>query len=227
MDDWLHHSRYGLSQWEMTLHCNFVSHWLSPYQGEYGLSQWEMTLHCNFVSHWLSPYQGEYGLSQWETTLHCNVVSHWLSPYQKRSLYIHIKPWDVITYSRPNFGSGWVTSCYLIQLWPTLFMYHLDKKNILMLILLLNYASHDLSNNKDDRLWCALGYWKMALAILNDIIWSSVIQNEHLELFSQHTALWKQVLGGHLFWLLSNTSLPLDTSLTYFVFIKILSSSHI
>ena len=26
------HSRYGLSQWETTLHCNGVSHWLSPYK---------------------------------------------------------------------------------------------------------------------------------------------------------------------------------------------------
>ena len=25
------HSRYGLSQWATTLHCNVVSHWLSPY----------------------------------------------------------------------------------------------------------------------------------------------------------------------------------------------------
>ena len=202
MDDWLHHSSYGLSQWEMTLHCNFISHWLSP-------------------------YQGEYGLSQWETTLQCNVVSHWLSPYQKRSLYIHIKPWDVITYSRPNFGSGWVTSCYLIQLWPTLFMYHLTKKNILMLILLLNYASHNLSNNKDDRLWCALGYWKMALAILNEIIWSSMWFRMNILNFSVSTLHSESRSWVVTFWLLSNTSFPLDTSLTYFAFIKILSSSHI
>ena len=25
------HTRYGLIQWETTLHCNVVSHWLSPY----------------------------------------------------------------------------------------------------------------------------------------------------------------------------------------------------
>ena len=28
---WLHHSGYGRSQWEMTLHCNVISHWLRPY----------------------------------------------------------------------------------------------------------------------------------------------------------------------------------------------------
>ena len=27
-----YHSVYGLSQWETTLHCNVVSHWLSPYK---------------------------------------------------------------------------------------------------------------------------------------------------------------------------------------------------
>ena len=35
-------------QWETTSHC--IDDW-SPY----GLDQWEMTLHCNVVSHWLSP----------------------------------------------------------------------------------------------------------------------------------------------------------------------------
>ena len=35
-------SGYGLSQWKTTLHCNVVSHWLSPYQ-EWSLciSQWK------------------------------------------------------------------------------------------------------------------------------------------------------------------------------------------
>ena len=40
------HSRYGSSQWETTLHCNVVSHWLSLYPG------WPLAM-----SHWpLSPW---------------------------------------------------------------------------------------------------------------------------------------------------------------------------
>ena len=36
------HSGYGLSQWEKTLLCNVVSHWLSPYQ-EWSLSKGRLT----------------------------------------------------------------------------------------------------------------------------------------------------------------------------------------
>ena len=34
------HSGYGLSQWETTLQCNVVSHWLSPYP------EWSLLLYC-------------------------------------------------------------------------------------------------------------------------------------------------------------------------------------
>ena len=31
------HNKYGFSQWDMTLHCNVIFHWLSPY------SEWSLT----------------------------------------------------------------------------------------------------------------------------------------------------------------------------------------
>ena len=37
------------------LWCNYLV-WHSRHYSGYGLSQWEMTLHCNVNSHWLSPY---------------------------------------------------------------------------------------------------------------------------------------------------------------------------
>ena len=78
----------GLSQWETTLQCNVVSHWLSPYP------EWAIILLINWgISPWhpflgLLYWQGPFCVcdcapSQWETTLHCNVVSHWLGAYKK------------------------------------------------------------------------------------------------------------------------------------------------
>ena len=49
------HSVYASSQWEMTLHCNAIPHWLGAYT-VYASSQWEMVLHCNALSHWLGAY---------------------------------------------------------------------------------------------------------------------------------------------------------------------------
>ena len=43
------HSRYGLSQWETTLHCNVVSHWLGPYP------QWSLSTAMTKVDHVLRP----------------------------------------------------------------------------------------------------------------------------------------------------------------------------
>ena len=45
---------YGLSQWETTLHCNVVSHWLSSYT-EWPLTY--MTLNSNGCQHGWSPTQ--------------------------------------------------------------------------------------------------------------------------------------------------------------------------
>ena len=38
--DYRNHSGYGLSQWETTLHCNVISHWLSSYP------QWSLHWVC-------------------------------------------------------------------------------------------------------------------------------------------------------------------------------------
>ena len=43
------HSRYELSQWETTLHCNVVSHWLGPYP------QWSLSTAMTKVDHVLRP----------------------------------------------------------------------------------------------------------------------------------------------------------------------------
>ena len=56
----------------------------------YAPSQWETTLQCNVVLHWLGACTRDfvYAPSQWETTLHCNVVPHWVGAYTKWSLHI-------------------------------------------------------------------------------------------------------------------------------------------
>ena len=48
-------SRFAPSQWETTLLCNVVSHWLGATGADsrFAPSQWEMVLLCNDVSHWL------------------------------------------------------------------------------------------------------------------------------------------------------------------------------
>ena len=53
----------------------------------YAPSQWETTLHCNVISHWLGA--DVYAPSQWKTMLQCNVVSHWLDAYTKWSLQLY------------------------------------------------------------------------------------------------------------------------------------------
>ena len=40
------HSGYGLSQWEIMLHCNVVSYWLSPY------CEWSLDTTITFKSAW-------------------------------------------------------------------------------------------------------------------------------------------------------------------------------
>ena len=84
-------SGYGLSQWETTLHCNVISHWLSPY------TDWSLVFGLNMVCSYFgqkvdaciySVTHSGYGLSQWEMMLHCNIVSHWLSTYPEWSLVL-------------------------------------------------------------------------------------------------------------------------------------------
>ena len=69
-----------------------VSMHLSRDQSSYAPSQWETSLHCNNVSHWLGAYldrpllrgsrkcrvDSRFAPSQWETALLCNDISHWL-----------------------------------------------------------------------------------------------------------------------------------------------------
>ena len=44
------HSEHGLNQWEATLHCNAVSHWLIPYL-EWSLQSPHLLTHCGWVTH--------------------------------------------------------------------------------------------------------------------------------------------------------------------------------
>ena len=46
-------------------------------QGWFAPSQWETSLLCNDVSHWLGA-KSRFAPSQWETVLLCNDVTHWL-----------------------------------------------------------------------------------------------------------------------------------------------------
>ena len=62
---------YAPSQWETTLHCNAVSHWLSAY------TKWSL----GPVQYCISRNHSVYVPRQWETALYCNAISHWLDAY--------------------------------------------------------------------------------------------------------------------------------------------------
>ena len=85
------HFDYAPSQWETTLLCNVVSHWLGAY------TDWSLLRHsqskpilltCRDLPH-CSSVHFDYAPSQWETTLQSNVVSHWLGAYTDRFLLRH------------------------------------------------------------------------------------------------------------------------------------------
>ena len=83
------HSGLGLSQWETTLQCNAVCHWLSPCPER--SPHFTHILQDYFsenlaIIRWPSRNHSGYEFRQWKATLHCDVVSHWLSPYPIRSL---------------------------------------------------------------------------------------------------------------------------------------------
>ena len=97
------HSGYGHSHWEMSLHSDVISNWLSPYP-EWTL--WAVAslvatnkhvhfknsyshIHVETISYICLKYRDHFVHvpGQWETTLHCNVnISHWLDAYIKWSL---------------------------------------------------------------------------------------------------------------------------------------------
>ena len=101
----MNHSGCGLRQWETTLLCNVVSHWLSPYP------EWNLIRNHSVCGH-----------SQWETTLHCNVVSHCLNPYREWNLVIilaskdsfahHVNIFDGVFLLR--FVFSWNQICILL-----------------------------------------------------------------------------------------------------------------
>ena len=67
------HFVYAFSQWETTLQCNIVSHWLGPYT-EWSLIQGPLSgwwLKITDVHKVLATERGRYK---------CNTVSHWLIP---------------------------------------------------------------------------------------------------------------------------------------------------
>ena len=76
MHDTRDHFVHAPSQWEATLQCNIVSHWLSA------CTKWSL----DTKPQWTNWSQGRWQLradsrsapSQWETLLQSNAVSHWL-----------------------------------------------------------------------------------------------------------------------------------------------------
>ena len=68
------HSEYELSQWETTLHCNVVSHWLSPFP-EWSLGLLFVVLLLCFVSICFYPYPS--GLHHWSNHHHTIILTHW------------------------------------------------------------------------------------------------------------------------------------------------------
>ena len=83
------HSGYGLSQWEATLQCNVVSHWLSP------CPEWSLWLLLSSVKSfevWLK-------LINWVLLSHW-LIDHWEKEYITMCFYLKSYWWWV------NIGSG-------------------------------------------------------------------------------------------------------------------------
>ena len=56
------HSRYGFSQWETTLHCNAVAHWLNPY------TEWHLLYDANLSQVPMNSFnliETPYSISHW------------------------------------------------------------------------------------------------------------------------------------------------------------------
>ena len=62
------HSVYGLSQWEATLHCNVVSHWLSPYP------EWSLWLKLSSVK----------SFELWLKLINLSLLWHWLIDHREK-----------------------------------------------------------------------------------------------------------------------------------------------
>ena len=96
---------YAPSQWETTLQCSVISHWLSAYTELSLLTPPPNTRNSQTMCRFFREYStmhvsvryrelflawgsdhSVYVPIQWETTLQCNVVSHWLGTYTKWSL---------------------------------------------------------------------------------------------------------------------------------------------
>ena len=77
----------------------------------YVSSQWETTLQCNVISHWLATYMEwslcsdhfVYASNQWKTMLQCNVMSNWLAAYTEWSLYVSYSIRNIAACGRCHF----------------------------------------------------------------------------------------------------------------------------
>ena len=111
------HLVYAPSQWETTLHCDIVSHWLATYTKWsllYAPSQWGMTLHCNILSHWLGTY------TEWSLWYQCN------SNFRQILHFCTIHSWPSICNKFLHMPNGChakqVPSQNLNQWWPSSLM---------------------------------------------------------------------------------------------------------
>ena len=87
-------SRYASSQWETSLQCNDVSHWLGAYL------DWSLAF-----LHYIDRDRSRYMPSQWETLSQCNDVSHWLGTYLLIPALDHSGKW-----------TDWLTSSWWLQM---------------------------------------------------------------------------------------------------------------
>ena len=102
-------SGYRLSQWDTTLHCNIVFHWLSPCpEWSLLLRKISMKYEVPTVLYWHNMGQvpsSQWGQcwyradsrfvpSQWETSVQSNAISHWLGANLESALWYHEDYWQ-------------------------------------------------------------------------------------------------------------------------------------
>ena len=102
------HFVYPPSQWETTLHCNVVSHWLGAYT-KWSLPRWQnptdnpykVSLTCSGTNPGIASTVHGYlcmaysvhsrlAPSQWETSLQSSTVSHWLGANLESALGVYL-----------------------------------------------------------------------------------------------------------------------------------------
>ena len=85
------HYGYGLIQWQMTLHCNIISHWLRPYP-EWSQNHSQQFISCIYLQYHYDSVHCMRGIFLSSVHMYCLFSYPWLSQapsqYKDRLIYV-------------------------------------------------------------------------------------------------------------------------------------------